>query len=65
MRYIQLISGVAAYEDDIESQRQLGIEIVTELTRKLIDNGVPGLHFYTMNQSRLTLAIARNLNLID
>ncbi len=55
---------MAAYEDDIESQRQLGIEIVTELTRKLIDNGVPGLHFYTMNQSRLTLAIARNLKLI-
>ncbi len=56
---------MAAYEDDIESQRQFGIEIVTRLVQELIDYGVPGLHFYTMNQSRLTLAIARNLDLID
>lgn len=54
---------MAAYEDDIESQRQLGVEIVSRLAQDLIDYGAPGLHFYTMNQSALTRAIANNLTL--
>ncbi len=54
---------MAAYEDDSESQRQLGLEIVTRQCEQLIANGVPGLHFYTMNQSALTSAILHNLNL--
>lgn len=56
---------MAAYEDDIDSQKELGIEIVTRLCERLIDNGIPGLHFYTMNQSPLTLRILNNLNLTD
>jgi len=56
---------MAAYEDDIESQQQYGIEIVTRMCEELIDNGVSGLHFYTMNQSALTMAILKNLNLAD
>ncbi len=54
---------MANYGDDIESQRQYGIEIVSQMTEKLIQNGVTGLHFYTMNQSALTLSILKNLNL--
>ena len=54
---------MAAYEDDPESQKKLGIDIVTRMTQELIDNGVPGLHFYTMNQSALTRAILENLKL--
>ncbi len=54
---------MAAYENNSESQRQLGIEIVTRQCEQLIANGVPGLHFYTMNQSTLTRAILHNLNL--
>ena len=52
------------YEDDPESQRQYGIEIVTRMTEELIQNGVPGMHFYTMNQSSLTRAIIDNLGII-
>jgi methylenetetrahydrofolate reductase (NADPH) len=54
---------MAAYENNSESQRQLGVEIVTHHCEQLIANGVPGLHFYTMNQSTLTRAILHNLNL--
>ncbi len=54
---------MAAYEDDAESQRQLGIDIVSRMTRGLIDNGAPGFHFYTMNQSALTRAILTNMGL--
>jgi methylenetetrahydrofolate reductase (NADPH) len=54
---------MAAYENNSESQRQLGIEIVSRHCEQLIASGVPGLHFYTMNQSTLTRAILHNLNL--
>jgi methylenetetrahydrofolate reductase (NADPH) len=56
---------MAAFEDDAESQKQFGIDIVTRLCEKLINNDAPGLHFYTMNQSTLTRTILRNLNLAD
>ena len=56
---------MANYDGDPDSQRQLGVDIVTELSQKLLDGGAPGLHFYTMNQSELTQRILRNLNLID
>lgn len=52
-----------AYEDDIDSQQQFGIELVSRMTEQLINNGAPGLHFYTMNQSALTRKIIENLNL--
>lgn len=54
---------MANYADDIESQREYGIEIVSTMTEKLIHSGITGLHFYTMNQSPLTLRILENLNL--
>ena len=54
-----------AYEDDPASQRELGLEIVTRMTDELIRNGVPGLHFYTMNQSALVRTIVNNLNLAN
>ena len=54
---------LSAYEDDMDAQRQAGIEIVTRMTQKLIDSGVPGLHFYTMNQATLTRSILHNLDL--
>ena len=46
-----------AYGDDIESISKLGTEVVTNLCRRLLDMGAPGLHFYTMNQAAPTLAI--------
>jgi methylenetetrahydrofolate reductase (NADPH) len=52
------------FADDAESIREIGVEIATQLGAALITSGVPGLHFYTMNSARSTLAIAKNLNLI-
>jgi methylenetetrahydrofolate reductase (NADPH) len=49
------------FMDDAASIRAFGIEVVTRLCERLIAGGVPGLHFYTLNQSALTLEICDRL----
>jgi methylenetetrahydrofolate reductase (NADPH) len=51
-----------SFGDDIESIKTFGRDVVTEMCQRLLDNQVPGLHFYTMNQSAATLAIWNDLN---
>ena len=52
-----------SFSDDMESQKQFGEEVVTNLCRRLLEGGAPGLHFYTLNQSLPTLRLWRNLGL--
>ena len=58
-RWIRL--RLAGMGDDKESIRAFGAEVVTDLCETLLDNGVPGLHFYTLNNAEATLAIWRGL----
>ncbi|HEY8856411.1 MAG TPA: methylenetetrahydrofolate reductase [NAD(P)H] [Rugosibacter sp.] len=51
-----------SYGDDTASTQALGLDIVTELCQQLINRGVSGLHFYSMNQAHLTLEICRRLH---
>lgn len=51
------------FDEDLESIRAFGLEVVTEMCQRLLDQGAPGLHFYTMNQSELILALWENLGL--
>ncbi|RMX03617.1 methylenetetrahydrofolate reductase [NAD(P)H] [Corticibacter populi] len=51
------------YGDDVESIRAFGLDVVTALCERLIAQGVPSLHFYTMNQSEPVREIARRLGL--
>ncbi|MBR9912227.1 MAG: methylenetetrahydrofolate reductase [NAD(P)H] [Gammaproteobacteria bacterium] len=50
-----------SYADDSASIKAFGIDLVSELCETLLDNGAPGLHFYTMNQAEPTTTIVRNL----
>ena len=52
-----------SYGDDLPSIRSLGLDVVTDLCRRLLDQGAPGLHFYTMNQAGLTGTIWKRLGL--
>jgi len=47
--------------DDAEAIRSFGADVVGQLCRRLIDGGAPGLHFYTLNRSRGTLAVLQRL----
>jgi methylenetetrahydrofolate reductase (NADPH) len=46
---------------DTKSIRAFGEDTVTDLCEELIAAGVPGLHFYTLNRARPTLALCRRL----
>jgi methylenetetrahydrofolate reductase (NADPH) len=52
-----------SFHDDAASVRAFGLDVVTELCRKLIAGGAPGLHFYTLNQAALSVEIWRRLGL--
>ncbi|VAW55575.1 5,10-methylenetetrahydrofolate reductase [hydrothermal vent metagenome] len=52
-----------AYADDKESLQSFGVDVVSHLCNQLIERGVPGLHFYTLNQTTTTHAIWKNLSL--
>ncbi|MBP7915575.1 MAG: methylenetetrahydrofolate reductase [NAD(P)H] [Vitreoscilla sp.] len=50
------------YLDDAASVRAFGLEVVTRLCERLVAGGAPGLHFYTLNQSALSLEVCRRLH---
>lgn len=51
------------FGDDSESIREFGIEIVTKLCERLLAEGAPGIHFYTMNQIEPNKQIWKNLGI--
>jgi methylenetetrahydrofolate reductase (NADPH) len=49
------------YGDDMASIRALGVDVVSELCETLLVWGVPGLHFYTLNQAATISTIIQNI----
>ena len=58
-RWIQ--KKMEGFRDDNVSVKSFGHDVVTALCQRLIAEGVPNLHFYTMNQSAVSLNILKDL----
>jgi len=52
---------LAPVEGDDGKTYAVGVEWATAQCRELLDHGVPGIHFYTLNRSRATQHIFSNL----
>jgi methylenetetrahydrofolate reductase (NADPH) len=50
-----------SFGDDREAIRAFGIDVVTQLCERLVKEGAPGLHFYTLNAATATKAICERL----
>lgn len=58
-RWIRL--KLASFGDDTASIKAFGLDVVAALCERLLAEGAPGFHFYTLNQSGPSTAICRRL----
>jgi methylenetetrahydrofolate reductase (NADPH) len=54
---------LAGYGDDLTSIRAFGIDVISDLCRRLLAGGAPGLHLYTLNQAEASERIVAALAL--
>jgi methylenetetrahydrofolate reductase (NADPH) len=54
---------LAQLGDDDDATTEYGIDFATKQCEELLKNGVPALHFYTLNKSIPTMRIIKNLGL--
>ena len=57
-----LLLKIEALEHDAEAVHAAGVEYATEQCRDLLGRNVDGLHFYTLNRSKATVQICKELN---
>ena len=56
-----LIEDINGYKDE-RDVKKFGEMYITSLVQELLDNGVPGIHFYTLNKLEPTKNIINHLN---
>ena len=60
-RWIRL--RLQGFGDDTASIKSFGLDVTTDLCDQLRNGGVPGIHFYSMNQAGPTVEICKRLQL--
>ncbi|MBI3852804.1 MAG: methylenetetrahydrofolate reductase [NAD(P)H] [Verrucomicrobia bacterium] len=58
-----LLNDLEKFGDNDEATAEFGIDYATEQCAELLREGVPGLHFYTLNKARSTTHILKKLGL--
>lgn len=58
-----LVQSLEEHADNEEACTEFGIQYATQQCEDLLRNGVPGLHFYTLNKARSTTQVLKNLGL--
>ncbi len=59
----ELAARIDAVADRPEEVRKIGVEVATDLGARLLEQGAPGLHFYTMNVAAATVEVCQNLGI--
>ena len=57
----QMASDLEKIKDDTAAVAAHGVEHALRQCRQLLEHGVPGIHFYTLNRSHSTMAVLRRL----
>jgi methylenetetrahydrofolate reductase (NADPH) len=52
---------LSGFGEDLEALKAFGQDFISDLCKRLIDGGAPGLHFYTMNQAEPVVSIVSKL----
>jgi methylenetetrahydrofolate reductase (NADPH) len=60
---VELADRLRAVQDDPVAVREIGVQVATELSQTLLDEGAPGLHFITLNRSTATREVWAGLGL--
>ena len=58
-----ILKRIESLADDESALRAFSTDYLTEICAELINNGAPGLHFYTLNRWGIARAICKNLGL--
>ncbi|KAK9842943.1 hypothetical protein WJX74_004685 [Apatococcus lobatus] len=61
----EVSDALESVKDNEEAVKQYGIQLGTDMCKRILDSGVPGLHMYTLNLERSAVAILENLGLIN
>jgi len=57
----ELVTKIERYSEDKESLMKFGVEYATEQSLQLLEHGARGIHFYTLNRSKATKQILKNI----
>ncbi|MFZ2165361.1 MAG: methylenetetrahydrofolate reductase [Propionibacteriaceae bacterium] len=56
-----MVARLQAVGDDPQAVRRVGVDLAVEFCQALLDEGVPGLHYFTFNRARATREIVARL----
>lgn len=59
----EFVSKLEEAGDDDQRQFEVGVEFATRQTVDLLDNQVPGIHYYVLNKSEATACVLENVDL--
>jgi methylenetetrahydrofolate reductase (NADPH) len=58
---LELTSEIERYKNNPEKMYEIGVEYTIHQCQELLDQGAPGIHFYTLNKSRAAVEIFESL----
>lgn len=58
---LKLRENLEKYKDNKDAVEEIGVEFATKQCMILLENGVKGIHFYTLNKSKATQKIYENI----